>query len=66
MAVIGLCFWIGLALAPTGGTALLGVSPTAEFGVAAAVAMAAAVSLLRLERRLTEATRVTPRPRPGR
>ena len=63
MAVIGLCFWIGLAVAPTGGTALLSVSPTAAFGVAAAVALAAAVSMLRLERRLPEATRLTPRPR---
>jgi MFS family permease len=63
MAVIGLCFWIGLAVAPTGGTALLSVSPTAAFGVAAAVALAAAVSMLRLERRLPEASRLTPRPR---
>jgi MFS family permease len=63
MAVIGLCFWIGLAAAPTGGTALLSVSPTVAFGVAAAVALAAAVSMLRLERRLPEATRLTPRPR---
>ena len=63
MAVIGLCFWIGLAVAPTGGTALLSVSPTAAFGVAAAVALAAAVSMLRLERRLPEAARLTPRPR---
>jgi MFS family permease len=63
MAVIGLCFWIGLAVAPTGGTALLSVSPTAAFGVAAAVALAASVSMLRLERRLPEATRLTPRPR---
>jgi len=35
MAMIGLCFWIGLAAAPTGGAALLGVSPAAAFGVAA-------------------------------
>ena len=63
MAVIGLCFYAGLALAPTGGTALLALSPTAAFGVAAGVALAAAVSMLRLERRLPEASRVTPRPR---
>ena len=62
MAVVGLCFWIGLAAAPTGGTALLSVSATAAFGVAAAVALAAAVSMLRLERRLPEAARRTPRP----
>ena len=37
MAVVGLCFWIGLADAPTGGTALLSLSPTAAFGVAAGV-----------------------------
>jgi MFS family permease len=65
MAVVGLCFWIGLAAAPTGGTALLGVSPVAAFGLAAAVALAAAVSMLRLERRLPEAARLTPRPRRG-
>lgn len=63
MAVIGLCFWIGLAVAPTGGTALLSRSPTAAFGIAAAVALAAAISTLRLERRLPEAARLTPRPR---
>ena len=62
MAVIGLCFWIGLAAAPTGGTALLSVSPTVTFGVAAAVALVAAVSMLRLERKLPEAARLTPRP----
>jgi MFS family permease len=63
MAVVGLCFWIGLAAAPTGGTALLSLSPTAAFGVAAGVALAAAVSMLRLERRLPETARLTPRPR---
>ena len=62
MAVTGLCFWIGLAAAPTGGAALLSLSPTAAFGVAAGVALAAAVSMLRLERRLPEAARLTPRP----
>jgi hypothetical protein len=40
------------------------VSPTAAFGVAAGVALAAAVSMLRLERKLPEAARLTPRP-PG-
>jgi MFS family permease len=62
MAVAGLCFWIGLAAAPTGGAALLSVSPAAAFGVAAGVALAAAVSMLRLERRLPEGARLTPRP----
>jgi hypothetical protein len=42
---------------------LLGVSPSAAFGVAAGVALAAAISMLRLERRLPEAARLTPRPR---
>jgi MFS family permease len=63
MAVIGLCFWAGLAVAPTGGTALLSLGPTVAFGVAAGVALAAGVSMLRLERRLPEAARLTPRPR---
>jgi MFS family permease len=62
MAMTGLCFWIGLAAAPTGGTALLSLSPTAAFGVAAGIALAAAISMLRLERRLPEAARLTPRP----
>ncbi|HEY6297423.1 MAG TPA: MFS transporter [Streptosporangiaceae bacterium] len=62
MAVIGLCFWAGLAVAPTGGTALLSLSPTVAFAVAAGVALAAAVSMLRLEGRLPVASRVTPRP----
>lgn len=39
------------------------LTPTAAFGVAAGVALAAAVSMLRLERRLPEAARLTPRPR---
>jgi predicted MFS family arabinose efflux permease len=47
----------------TGFVALLSLSPTAAFGVAAGVALAAAVSMLRLERRLPEAARLTPRPR---
>lgn len=65
MAAIGLCFWIGLAAAPTGGTALLSLSPTAAFAVAAGVALAATISMLRLERRLPEAARLTPRPGRG-
>ena len=61
MAVVGLCFWIGLAAAPTGGTALLSLSPTAAFGVAAGVALAAAVSMLRLARAPEAARRARPR-----
>jgi MFS family permease len=62
MATMGLSWWIGLALAPTLGTQLLTVSSTAAFGVCTAVAAAAAVSLLRLERKLPEAVSATPRP----
>jgi MFS family permease len=65
MATMGLSWWIGLALAPTLGTQLLTVSATAAFGVCTAVAAAAAVSLLRLERKLPEAVRATPRPEPA-
>jgi MFS family permease len=63
MASMGLSWWIGLALAPTLGTQVLSLSPTATFLTAAAVATAAAVSALTLERRLPEASRLTPRPR---
>jgi MFS family permease len=62
MAMMGLSWWIGLALAPTLGTQLLSVSATAAFGVCTAVAASAAVSLLRLERKLPEAVSATPRP----
>jgi len=63
MASMGLSWWLGLALAPTLGTQLLSLSPTAAFLAAAAVATAAAVSALTLERRLPDASRLTPRPR---
>jgi MFS family permease len=63
MAAIGFSWWAGLAIAPTLGTQLLSASPDAAFGVAGAVAAAAAGSMLRLERRLPEASRLTPRPR---
>ncbi len=63
MASMGLSWWVGLALAPTLGTQLLSLSPTAVFLAAAAVAIAAAVSALTLERRLPDASRLTPRPR---
>jgi MFS family permease len=62
MAAIGLSWWIGLALAPSLGTPLLGVSPAAALLAAAAVAGAAAASSLALERRLPEGARLTPRP----
>jgi MFS family permease len=62
MAVMGFSWWIGLAIAPTLGAQLLSWSPTATFLCAAAVAAAAAVSALALERRLPAAARLTPRP----
>lgn len=65
MAAIGLSWWVGLALAPTLGTQLLGRSPLATFLAAAAVAGTAAASAVRLERRLPDASRLTPRPRSG-
>lgn len=65
MAVSGLAWWTGLAIAPTLGTQLLGRSPAAAFLAAAAVAVAAGASLLTLERRLPAASRLTPRPRSG-
>jgi len=62
MAAIGLSQWIGLALAPTIGTPLLSVSPAAALLIAAAVATAAGGSMLKLEARLPDAARLTPRP----
>lgn len=60
MASMGFCWWIGLAVAPTLGAQLLSLSPTAVFLAGAAVAGAAAASSLTLERRLPDATRLTP------
>jgi len=62
MATIGLAWWLGLALAPTAGAQLLGVSPTATLLIAAAVAVGAGASALALERRLPASVRLTPRP----
>jgi MFS family permease len=62
MATMGFAWWIGLTIAPTLGTPLLGFSPTVAFLAAAAVAGVAAVSALTLERRLPDAARLTPRP----
>jgi MFS family permease len=61
MASMGFCWWLGLAIAPTLGAQLLSISPTALFLTGAAVAAAAALSSLTLERRLPDATRLTPR-----
>jgi len=62
MASMGFSWWIGLTIAPTLGAQLLGLSPTAAFLAAAAVAAGAGVSALRLERRLPAAAVLTPRP----
>lgn len=64
MAWIGLSWWIGLALGPTLGTQLLSAGPGLTFLAAAAVAAAAGVSALRLERTLPASVRLTPRPGP--
>jgi MFS family permease len=63
MAAMGFSWWIGLTIAPVLGAQLLSLSSTAAFLAAAAVAGAAAASALTLERRLPDATRLTPRPR---
>lgn len=62
MAAIGLSWWVGLALAPTLGTQVLSLSPTAAFLAAGAVAGVAAISSLALEWRLPGEARLTPRP----
>ncbi|HJZ46225.1 MAG TPA: MFS transporter, partial [Roseiflexaceae bacterium] len=61
MAVMSLAWWVGLAVAPALGVPVLSLSPTATFLAAAAVSLAAAVSALALERRLPNASRLTPR-----
>jgi MFS family permease len=66
MAAIGFSWWIGLALAPTLGTQLLGASPALTFAVSGAAAAGAAASLLALDARLPSAARLTPRPEPVR
>lgn len=62
MASIGLCWWVGLAVAPTLGLPLLGRSAAAAFIAAAALAASAGVSALALDRSLPDLSRVTPRP----
>jgi MFS family permease len=63
MATLGLSWWLGLALAPTLGTPLLGVSPAGTMLLAAGVGLAAAAGALALERELPVAIRLTPVPR---
>jgi MFS family permease len=62
MASVGLSWWIGLAIAPTLGTRLLSSFPALTFVGSAAVAAAAALSMLELEPRLPGASRLTPTP----
>jgi MFS family permease len=62
MAMVGFSWWIGLALAPTLGTQLLSVSATLTFSCCTAAALAAAVSMVALDRRLPAASRLTPVP----
>jgi MFS family permease len=62
MALIGFSWWIGLAIAPIVGAPLLTLSPTVAFLGGAAAAVGVAVSALRLERRLPDASRRTPQP----
>lgn len=62
MASMGLCWWIGLAIAPTAGLQLMSRSPTAAFVAAASVAAAAGAAALALHRELPVASRLTPRP----
>jgi MFS family permease len=62
MAVTGLSWWLGLALAPTLAAPLMGVSPAAAMLGAATLALAAALAALALEREIPPALRLTPRP----
>ncbi len=62
LGAISLSWWLGLGAAPTVGAALLSVSPAVAMLTAAGVALAAALSLLSLERELPTAVRLTPRP----
>ena len=62
MAVMGLAWWAGLAIAPTLGAQLLIHAPAAVFLAAAGTAAVACVSALTLERALPEASRLTPHP----
>ena len=67
MAMIGMSWWLGLALAPTAGTQLLSVSPAAALLTAAGVALVAGLAALALERQLPAEVRLTPRVgKPGR
>lgn len=60
MATMGLGWWVGLALGPVFGTALLSVSPALTFAACSLAAVVAAGSLITLERRIPGAFRFTP------
>ena len=62
MAIMGVSWWVGLALAPAIGARLLEASAALAFGVGASAAILAAIVLLRLERLLPATARLTPRP----
>ena len=65
MATIGLSWWLGLALAPTIGGELLGLSPPLPLLASAAVALAAGVAAVALDHSLPATIRLTPKVRPA-
>jgi MFS family permease len=62
IAAMALAWWIGLALAPTLGGAILSTSPRGALLAAATLAAAASVGALALQSQLPEHVRLTPRP----
>lgn len=64
MATMGFSWWIGLTIALTLGAQLLALSPAAVFPAAAVIATTAALSALRLERKLPARATLTPKPKP--
>jgi MFS family permease len=63
MAVTGLSWWLGLALAPTLAAQLVSVSPPAAMLASAAVAATAVVAALAIESEIPVAIRLTPNPK---
>jgi hypothetical protein len=61
MATMGLSWWIGLTLASSAGTRLLGISAAVTFIGSAVAAASAGVSMLALGGRLPGASGLTPR-----
>ena len=62
LAAMGFSWWIGLTIALTLGAQLLAVSPAAVFPVGAGLAATAALSALRLERKIPTQALITPKP----